>query len=302
MPLRPDAPDPEPEPTPAAGDHGQSDEGGEPSGTPASATPAAEETFIDNLTAEELAAIRADPAQNKAYNSMLRGYRDKTTKLAEKQREIEAQAEEARQAQRLVDALNDNPEDTIRKLAERQGLTISQATAAIKKVETDEELVKLFGESAGEVQPIFDSVVDKRVQARLEPVAARLQQIEEAQQKRQIAADILEFQNELAEQGEEVTEDIEVKMQELTKVVDPGPETTTKQYVKILYDLATSGKTRKEIAKDVANRMTRAVRSRTPAELPTTGDTLGPAITDKMTLREALRAAAPSVRREMGRR
>jgi hypothetical protein len=137
----------------------------------------------------------------------------------------------------------------------------------------------------------------------LAPVAARLQQIEEAQKKREISADIQEFQNELAERGEEVTPEIETKMREIAAKIDPGPETSVRDYIELLYTIATSGKTRKEVAREVATRMTRAVRGREPAELPTTGATGGgPEITDKMSLREALRAAAPSVRREMGRR
>lgn len=267
------------------------------------------EDFIENATAEELELIKKDPVLAKAHKSMLRDYKGKTTDLS-KQRdalaaekaEIEAQREEAKDARELLDALRDNPEKLIKELAERRGMTVAEVKKEAAKVETDADLVALFGDDAATIQPTFDSAVNKRVQEAIRPVVGWIQQEAERQGRIKIATDIQSLQAELKEAGEEITPEIESEMQKLTKQLDPAidPETgksiTSKEYLRLLYRVATAGKSRAAVVKEVVDRQAKNLRDKEPAEIPSGGSSGGSAITDGMNLRESLKVARREVK------
>lgn len=281
------------------------DGGGEPGGEPGASDGARSdaEELIENATAEELEQIKRDPVLSKIYKSMVRDYKTKTTGVSEKKRQIEAReaeltakAAESAQAQQLFDAMRDNPDEVIKAIATRRGMTITEARKAAVEAETDEELVELFGADAPAIQPAFDKAINKRVQAQIKPIMDHLNSEARVQLQRTIATDLQEFQAELKAKGETVTPEIEAEMDRLTKEIDPGPNTSNRAYIRHLYRIATSEKSKSEVTKEVVNRMERAVRDKEPREVPSGGAASGSNITEGMSLRESLAVARRDVR------
>jgi hypothetical protein len=272
--------------------------------TPAAATPAAADLgeFIENATAEEIAQIQADPVLSKLYNSMRRDYKAKTGSVAEQRRaveaktaEVEQQRVEADQALQLLDALRTSPKAVIEALAVRNGMTVAEAAAAVKGADTDSELVALFGDDAAAAQPLLDSVINKRalavVDQKLGPIIQHLNAEADRQLRAEVASDVVAFQAELAAKGEEITPELEAEMNRLTGLIDPAQGTTNRQFLEMIYKIASSGKTAAAVTQEVTDRMRKAVRGREPAEIPSGSTGPGTAITEGMSLRESLRVA-----------
>jgi hypothetical protein len=274
---------------------------------PAGASAEEVKDFLENATAEEIAAIKADPVQLKLYNSMLRDYRAKTEALATRSRELEEkeeslsqEAEEFKNARMLFDAIRDNPDAMIRALAERRGITISQAATAVE--EMDEELTQMFGDDAPAVRPLFDKAVEKRAKAvvdsALGPVHEFINQVVIDNERREIGNDIREFVNDLKAAGESVTPEVEGEMVRLVGLYDQGDDLPTKDYLRGLYLMATAGRTKSQITKELVSRMEAAVKGREPSDVPTGGAVPGTAALDpKLNMRQSLAVARQEVRR-----
>lgn len=285
-----------------------------PAAAPAAAVPAegssVEEVkeFLENATAEEIAAIKADPVQAKLYNSMLRDYRAKTEAIASRGRELDEKEETLRQqeeeqaaARKLFDAIRDNPDAMIRALAERRGITIKEAEEAVEAA--DEELTKLFGEDAPAVKPLFDKAVEKRaktvVEEALGPVNEFIQNSILEAERKEIGNDIKEFVTDLKASGESITPEVEKEMIRLVGLYDQSDDLPTKDYLRGLYAMASAGKTKSEVTREVVERMTKAVKDREPADVPTSGATSGTAALDpKLNFRQSLAVARREVQRE----
>src|SRR3990172_1569823 len=95
------------------------------------------------LSADELEAIDADPKLKKAYKSMLRDYRKKTTTVAEERRAIADKT-------RIVELMASDPDGAVRALASLRGLKLVEPEdkAAPTKSEVDaafDQLTELVG-------------------------------------------------------------------------------------------------------------------------------------------------------------
>lgn len=289
-------------------------DGGAETTTPPTPTTAAEaQEFLENATAEEIEAIRADPRLNKVYNSLIRGFKEKTTEVAGQRKKLEderAEFEQSRtdhnRAVQLFDMLRDDPEGTIRAMAQRQGLTIQEAKQAVAAVETDAELVKLFGDDAEKIAPVLNSYIDKRSDARtreaLKTVVGIVEQIQEKEMQREVDTDLRQFASELKAAGEEMTPEIEKEMNRLMKQIDPAtdPETgkqiTAVQFLHYLYRIASAGQSRAKVAKEVVTRMAKAVKETVPAEIPSTSAIPASSITPEMNLRQSISAARRDIK------
>lgn len=245
--------------------------------------------FIENATAEELELIKNDPVLSKVHRSMLRDYKGKTTQLSQQRRQFEAQQTEYEQAKTLFDAIRDDPDGVISILAQRRGMTIAQATKEVAKV--DDELTKLFGADAEQIRPTMETMIDKRAEAKVAPIIGAVKELVERQMKADIATDLKSFQNELKENGEEMTPEIEAEMVKLTDQLDPGPGISQAQYIRMLHRIATAGKNKAAVTREVTERMQKAARSRDVREVPSGGVSRSSGITDSMSLRESLRVA-----------
>jgi hypothetical protein len=271
-----------------AGTGGGGGEGGAPAGG-AAPTKAEIETFIENATAEELEQIKGHPVLSKVYNSMLRDYKGKTTKLSEERRTLEAQAEEQKQAKDLFDAMRDNPELVIRAIAERRGMTVTEARKAAAAAETDAELVELFGDDATAIKPAFDKAINTRVEAHLKPIVDHMNAEAKAQLQREIGNDLVEFKNELKKSGDDLTDEVAAEMNALVKKIDPAEGVDNREYIRMLYKIATSGKTKATVTKEVTARMRQNARDLEPKDIPSGAATGDSGITKDMNLRAALR-------------
>jgi hypothetical protein len=270
---------------------------GEAGSAVAAATPGkTPETFLENVTADELAEIEADPVRSKAHKLMLRDYKAKTTAVAQRQKEYDdkeaaltAKGQEYDKAVRLYDAFKDDPQGALRAIAARYNVKLADPTPATPPG-PDPELVELFGDEAAAAQPHMQKLIDKRVEERLKPYEAQLQGISDREAKREVAGVLNDFASELKDKGEEITPEIDAEMDRMNKLIDPAPGTSTRQFVEFLYALATSGKSKTEITKAVVERMTKAANAADPRDLSTAHASSSPNITDDMSLRDSLRA------------
>lgn len=274
--------------------------------------------LFENATAEDLAAIEADPRLKKVRDSMVRDYKAKTAKTAEERRQIEAQREEAQQAVRLFDAIKDDPQSAIRFLADRYKVPLAEARAAVEEIvdggaeQNDEEINAMFGDMAPQITPLFNAAVEKRARAivreELGPVQQYLTEREQERLQGEIATSVGDLVTELQKQGEQLTPEMEKAMIALTNKIDIAvgpdgkPTMSTREYVDMIYHLASRGKTREQVTKQVARDIHERVKKLEPSDLPTGGVGSGSAITEGMSLRDSLAAVRPSVRTEMSRR
>ena len=255
--------------------------------------------LFPNATAEELAEIEASPVLKKVRGSMVKDYKGKTGSLADDRRKLvedratyDQEKEDQRQAVILFDALRDDPDGVIRKLAAKRNMTIAAVEKEIKEVQTDQDVIELFGDNADEAQPVFDRAVEKRATAvvdeRMKPVIEFMTRDAEAKAQAEIDLALRTFATERKEAGEEITEDIEKKMMDLTNQLDPAPNAPYKDYIYNIYKIAISGKSVEEITKEVTERMERAAKGGEPPEIPPGSGTREDELPDDMGLREAL--------------
>jgi hypothetical protein len=263
----------------------------------------AEEPF--SIPAEDLAQVTSHPTLSKVHKNLLTDYKKKTTAVSERQRaldereqELKALDEEGKSARMLWDAMKENPEGMVKELATRYGLTLGEAKKAVKEAtEAEDELKALFGDDADAVRPHFDKYFEKKMELALKPFMAYVDSERERQGKTAIQDEIKAFQAELTQEGEgEVTPEVEKEMQKLAAQIDPAPGTTTRQYLRFLWQVANSGATKAQVTKEVVGRINKAVKGREPAEIPSGGSSAGSAVTAGMSLREALRVARSEVK------
>lgn len=251
-------------------------------------------TFLENVTEEELAEIKASPTLSKAYNLMLKDYRGKTTGISEEkkrlQAERDAEAEESRQARTLLDALRSSPNEVIRALAARRGMTVAEVKQEVREAEDDKELVELFGDNWKEVAPTFNTAIEKRVKAITDPIIQRVTESAIKEQRREIANDIREFDAELKKIGEGITPEIEKEMDKIAKQLDPAEGVSNKDFLRYIYGIATGGKTKATVTKEVTKRMQDSIDGLEPKSVAAGGHDTGPVITEGMNLRDSLRA------------
>ena len=108
--------------------------------------------LFPSATAEDLAAIEADPKLKMVRDSMVKDYKGKTAGVADEKRKLaedrttyDQEKEEQHQAVVLFDALRDDPDGVIKQLAAKRNMTIAEVKKEIVAVETDQDVIELFG-------------------------------------------------------------------------------------------------------------------------------------------------------------
>jgi len=291
----------------AAGTTGAADDAGADTALPGAGAAEGEiADFIENATAEELEAIKADPRLSKVHASMLRDYKAKTTEVATRAKALEEseatvaqERDMLKNARALYDGIRDNPKGVIKAIAERNGLTLKEAEAVVDDI--DPELSEMFGDEAGAVKPLFDKAVEKRakavVDAALGPVLKHINDRAVETMKQDIASDLKAFGSELKEQNLPINKDIEVGMVKFSKQLEQAEGVSTREYVRMLYTLATANKSKSEVTREVSERMARAARGNAPRDIPTGAATSGTAALDpKLSFRDSLRVAREEIK------
>lgn len=145
----------------------QGEEAEEDSDTETPAGTDGEPDVFDALSADEIAAIKADPSLNKLRKSLMRGYSTKTA--------------EHNQLVQLGLAYKRDPQGVAKAIAESVGLTLAPAAAAPAApaaVDPGTELEQLFGPQIGpKVRAVFDKWAEARIGPRVAPLEQTLGQV-----------------------------------------------------------------------------------------------------------------------------
>lgn len=239
------------------------DEGAAATGTEGKETKSAadEEEDFWAPTADELAEIEKNPALQKVYKSMQRGFTKKTSELAQ----IRKSADEAIKVAEFIQA---NPVQAARNLAKATGLTIAEAKEVVAEAAagrpTDagqikavaEGLEKRWAESVSPeaaklLRPLFEDTAKTIVEQMVGPIiqqlrdtAQRTEGLESTAVERAITSSVKSFGARQIEAGNEWDDDLQGEMAELMSKVQPAEGASIDDFLDILYDKALAGRTR----------------------------------------------------------
>ena len=262
-----------------------------------------EEEF--RLSADELEAIDADPKLKKAYKSMLRDYRKKTTTVAEERRAIADKT-------RIVELMASDPDGAVRALASLRGLKLVEPEdkAAPTKSEVDaafDQLTELVGpEGAKALRPVFEATVNSAIKRVVDehvtPLEQRANAFAQSALAQSIESNLAKYRANVAESGGEWDEELELEMAGLIHKIQPTPDTEFDDYLDVLYQTATSRRTKANDTKERVARLKAAAATREPGR-PSRATTETPAsITRDTPLPDAIALAVKQAQRELGTR
>lgn len=216
------------------------------------AGPSAEEpdTF-DTLSAEEIAAIKADPALNKLRKSLMRGYSTKTA--------------EHNQLVQLGLAYKRDPQGVAKAIAESVGLTLAPAAAAAAPAAPADpgiELEQLFGPQIGpKVRAVFDKWAEARIGPRVAPLEQTLGQVTAQSEAARMYGEEQAFKARHKDITPVVEKEI-VALGQSGKIV-PG-NMTPSEYLDTLYDVVMARRARQS-AKGAAGAATKKLADKIAA-------------------------------------
>ena len=207
------------------------------------------EELLDSKTYEKL---KADP--EKLRKELNRAWTQKTQALSEQRKALEPHLE-------LFRALEENPEETIRKLAEERGLTIAEAKKeevreAVSPVAT--ELRQVFGPGLEDLADRLAPVLERVIAERIEPIKRQTDEVVSNAVIEEVNRNIELFTKEHSDWKK-----FEPEMMKISTWLQPAKQTngkypTTAQYMEALYHLATKDARKGDIVKETVERMAHA--------------------------------------------
>lgn len=213
------------------------------------------------LTTEEIAKL--SPEQQATYKRMQASYTQKTQKLAEERKQVEA-------LQGLVAAMEADPAGTIRKLAEANGLKIADTPKTEQKVEAVADDAKAAILSAVEEGGLIDmeklanaitSIVQKGIAEGVKPLKQHQEQILAETAAKQTEAILETFTKKHPEWQKH-----EAKMTQLGMKLQPTGNMDEGEYMEMLYHLATRDIQSAEQTKNVIAKMAKAAAAAEPSD------------------------------------
>jgi hypothetical protein len=290
------------------------DEGGEPdtASEPEAATEAApapkaaavaepeEEEEFYNPTAEELAAIEANPELKKVYKSLQKGFTKKTTELKGVRKTLEERA-------KVADWIEQDPEAVARIIAETRGFKLSKAEVAEVKTEAVDTIekewaVKVGPEAAKLLRPLIEKTVSGVLKQEVEPMKAQLAEVNKAAQERGIASAVHSFEATVQSEGEDWDDDIQAEMASRIGRLEPGRDVTIDQYLRDIYDGVIAQRLRLARAKGTRDRLRRIREEQEPTVTAKAPPAEAKRITTDMKDKDAIALAVQQARKEMGAR
>lgn len=258
------------------------------------------DVLMDRLTAEEIAAIKADPKLKKVYAGLMKSYTPKMQQLAEQQK--------------LWDALNnpDTKRAAIESLARAVGLEIKpddqperdQAAQVADGLSAEWE--QAIGPEAVKIlRPLIEKTALAAVQGQIKP----LQEVSDAMQMdaraRQADAQVVQFRARAEKSGWTLSPEIEGRMAELGQQVLPAAPIDSVEagvkHLERLYRLATAETMEADVEKRILERMKKAAQTAEPARgVPSAGRKERSKAAGAKSLEEAFDIATEETRAEFG--
>ena len=217
----------------------------------------ADDEGVLSLTPQELSEIKSNSSLRKLYKSLHKAATDKFEAIA--------------QDRAIIQSIREDPQLAARTLAKIAGLDISEPT---KKAGPESEaadaitqgLADVIGpEAAQALRPVLDGLVNQQVQNALAPVNQKTESLRLHALAVRSDAEVEAFKS---KHKGDFDAAIEKKMVELTRLLPAGENVEPSQYLELIYQLATSGKTKSEAVKAVTARMTKAAETAEPTTGP----------------------------------
>lgn len=194
--------------------------------------------IFDNLTAEQLAEIKANPTLNKLRKSLMKGYNSKTT--------------EHSQLVQLGNAYKQDPYGVLRAIAQQLGMEVVQPAQQQQQqqqqsADPGRELEELFGEQIGpKVRAVFDKWAEARfgqkLTAEVAPLRDALGRVVNEREQARMYGEEASFKA----RHPELTPQMEAAIVDLGnsgKIVPGGM--TPSEYLETLYDIVAARQARK---------------------------------------------------------
>jgi len=272
------------------------------SDTEASTTEEDEPSPYDDLTPEQLKAIKDSPELSAVYKSLVRA---STKKF-----------QAAGAAVRLAEAYKRDPVGVLNALATANGYTIAQPGKVETKAVVDQnrealeaagrDLEKLFGDKIGpKVREVFDKYFDSRAGNVVEPIKSTLGRVVNDSEAARMMSEEQAFR---VRHSKLLTPEIEAELVALGEsgIIVPGEKATPTQYLDTLLNivLAKKAKLAVKTAEHVAStRLARRIDANRRDREPTGVSARGPvkkvsAVKPNMSLSEAFDAAAKELEEE----
>jgi len=119
-------------------------------------------------------------AYQKKYDEMNRNYTQKTQSLSEQRKSMEA-------FQPIVDALQENPEATIKEMARVYGIQVQETPAALEADAFLSQLSQVVGEDAArQLRPAFEQFASQLIESKITPLQQKEKQREQAMAQEQV--------------------------------------------------------------------------------------------------------------------
>lgn len=288
------APEPVAEPAPA-----------EPAPAPEPAKPDEDEFW--KPTAEELAAIEADPKLQKVYKSMQRG-------LTKKSQEISAAAKANEEAIGFANWFKSDPAKAAREIAAHVGLTVAEVKKDREEAEErvvdalEEKWAKTIGpEAAKLLRPLIEETAAAVAQNVMDPIKATVEPIARAAQEQGTSATVREFGASLVEQGHDWDDSIQQEMADISKLIEPavdenGEKIPMPQYLDVLYNAVMAKRNRQSSVKGNLDRLRRIRAEAEPVGSLKPAPVAEERVTVDMKDNEAIALAVRAAQRQLGRR
>jgi hypothetical protein len=196
---------------------------------------------FEEVTPEQLAAIKANPELNTLYKSLVRGYTKKSMALG--------------QERQLIEAFKKDPDRVLEAIALQRGLEVRRRDAAPEQRQPDPgaEIEALFGPEAGpHVRQAFEKLADARTAPLRNALGGVVRQTETSRM-------ITEEQSWQTRHEDVLTPEIEaevVKLGNSEKFV-PGDDTSPGEYLDTLLEVVLSKQATRTAQRTLANRIAR---------------------------------------------
>ena len=253
-----------------------------------------------NPTAEELAAIEADPKLQKVYKSLQRGLTKKATEFKKAVKELQSKSE-------VADWIAANPDAAAQAIAEARGFKLTKAEVAEVKNEVVDALEKEYSETLGDegaklLRPLMEktakAITQQILKNEIEPLKAQAAQVERAAQERGIAAAVSTFESKVRAEGGEWDDDLQAEMAARINRLEPGKDVSIDDYLSDIYDATVSARMRLKSAKTTRDRLRRIAAESEPVAPARTPAAKAERVTTDMKDKDAIALAVKIARQE----
>lgn len=217
------------------------------------------------VTPDELKAIKADPTLSKLYRSLNKGFTENSQKRA-------AEVTAAREAMQLVEALKNNPQETLQYLAQAARVNLGGPSMP-PDADVQEQMTQLFGADVGaKVADVVQKLVDARTSGLKTTVETTVKEIKTGaslEALRSFRASHPDLSEVIAHRPDGSPITVEQRMTELTQEIEFKGVVDAQTYLNRLYKIAKSDVDAKVQTAKLAQKLaTRTDKSASAAKSP----------------------------------